>query len=151
MLIVIAFAITKSVHARSCLIRFCSLVPAHKFYLRLTFLDPTALPPRHGSNVLIRAPLLGVRTASDLCSRDFLNRGFPILVHTLCLLLNSRVVCSRTMAPPRDAARWGRAIDCTHRPSSSSAIRRFSTSAAVSDVKNFCMLSHLAGRVALRA
>ena len=59
-------------------------------------LDPTASPPRHGSNVLIRAPLLGVRTASDLCSRDPLFEstnsrlqfvvfsGLPILVDTLC-------------------------------------------------------------------
>ena len=31
--------------------------PSVEFYLRLTFLDPTALPPRHGSNVLIRDPL----------------------------------------------------------------------------------------------
>jgi hypothetical protein len=50
----------------------------------LKHFDPTALPPRHGSYVLIRAPLLGVRTASDLCCRDLLTEVSRFLVHTLC-------------------------------------------------------------------
>ena len=37
--------------------------PLHKFSFRLLkYLDRTAMPPRHGSHVRIRAPLLGVRT-----------------------------------------------------------------------------------------
>ena len=148
MLIVIAFAITKSVHARSCLIRFCSLVPAHKFYLRLTFLDPTALPPRHGSNVLIRAPLLGVRTASDLCCRDFLNRGFPILVHTLCYSQNSRVV-DRAMSVGLRALLRSPCRDHPHAPSIYLVCDRRFLSVAESDVKNCRTSSYLAGRGAL--
>ena len=69
---------------------FLSLWPPHKFSFRLLkYFDPTALPPRHGSYVLIRAPLLGVRTASDLCCRDLLTEVSRFLVHTLCYYFHS--------------------------------------------------------------
>ena len=70
---------------------FLSLWPPHKFSFRLLkYFDPTALPPRHGSYVLIRAPLLGVRTASDLCCRDLLTEVSRFLVHTLCYYFEFR-------------------------------------------------------------
>ena len=89
MLIVIAFAdaITLIICPSPLLpsTAFLSLWPPHKFSFRLLkYFDPTALPPRHGSYVLIRAPLLGVRTASDLCCRDLLTEVSRFLVHTLC-------------------------------------------------------------------
>jgi hypothetical protein len=63
---------------------FESVAPSQVFLSPLKYFDPTALPPRHGSYVLIRAPLLGVRTASDLCCRDLLTEVSRFLVHTLC-------------------------------------------------------------------
>ena len=88
MLIVIAFADAITKICPCSLLpstAFLSLWPPHKFSFRLLkYFDPTALPPRHGSYVLIRAPLLGVRTASDLCCRDLLTEVSRFLVHTLC-------------------------------------------------------------------
>jgi hypothetical protein len=89
----------KSVHARSCRLRFCSLGSPTN-YLRLKFLDPTAPPPRHGSNVLIRAPLLGVRTASDLCCRDLLIEVSRFLVHTLFYYYSHHTVRLSEQTPP---------------------------------------------------
>ena len=157
MLIVIAFAdaITKICPCPLLpYTAFLSLWPPHKFSFRLLkYFDPTALPPRHGSYVLIRAPLLGVRTASDLCCRDLLTEVSRFLVHTLCyyyytlcLLLLWLIAQCRSGSARCCGARA--AFIRTHRPSTSSATAVF-CSVAVPDVKNCRTSSYLAGRGAL--